>query len=175
MVFGFTDQHAMTLVSPLLFPGEQVLFRARGVEKPWFSSLLWQFGAVFWRYWLVVATNQRLVLIEHGGCFRRYAPTKNETFAWAELDRVALGWGVFNRTLRLESSGRDLARSIVVPRSWMKRNWHAAEGVCSTWQDVRYGPVLRAFPADAPPPERLAYGSLSGSRCGAHPDRSSTL
>ncbi len=59
MALRFTDSHAMSLVSPELFPGEQVLFRARGVEKPWYARLFSRLGWFSWRYWLIVATSQR--------------------------------------------------------------------------------------------------------------------
>jgi hypothetical protein len=135
--FRFTDQHAMTLVAPLLFPGEQVLFRARGVEKPWYCTVLWKLGSLFWRYWLVVATNQRLVLVQHKGLLGGYGPARSETFGWGELDLVALGWGIFNKTLHVKSSAKRIARSIIVPRFWMKGNLDAAKGAAGAWE--RFG------------------------------------
>ena len=150
MAFRFTDQHAMALVAPLLFPGEQVLFRARGVEKPWYSVVLWKLGSLFWRYWLVVATNQRLVLVQHKGLLGGYGERCSETFTWAELDRVALGWGIFNKTLRFESSAKRFARRIIVPRFWMKGNFDAAKGAAGTWEDLRSLP-----PASMPPVQQL--------------------
>ena len=137
MAFSFSEQHAMSLVGPLLYPGEQVLYRARGVEKPWYSTILFRFGALFWRYWLVVATNQRLVLIQHKGLLGGYGAKRSETFAWNELDNVALGWGIFNKTLRFQSAAKRFARSIIVPRFWMKGNFDAAQGALGAWQHNR--------------------------------------
>src|SRR5262245_13208154 len=110
MGFRFTDRHAMALVAPILFPGEQVLYRARGLEKPWYSTVFWKFGSLFWCYWLIVATNQRLVLVQHKGLFGGYGPKGSETLGWNELDQVSLGWGIFNKTLRFKSAVKRLAR-----------------------------------------------------------------
>lgn len=162
MAFRFTDQHAMSLVAPLLFPGEQVLFRARGVEKPWYSTVLWKLGGLFWRYWLVVATNQRLVLVQHKGLLGGYGAKRNETFAWNELDQVALGWGIFNKTLRFKSAAKRFARSIIVPRFWMKGNFAAAEGASGAWQQNRHSLPPASMPPhvlNAPPPQQAQYSA----------------
>jgi hypothetical protein len=137
MARRFTDQHAMSLVAPLLYPGEQVLFRARGVEKPWYSWVLYRLGGLFWRYWLVVATNQRLVFVQHGGIFSGYAAKRSEAFVWSELDRVSLGWGIFEKTLRTCSASKGLSRRIIIPRGWMKGNFDAAKGMAGAWEQNR--------------------------------------
>ena len=156
MALRFTDRHALSLVAPLLYPGEQVLFRARGVEKPWYSMVLWKLGSLFWRYWLVVATNQRLVLVQHEGLIGGYGAKRNETFAWNELDEVALGWGTFNKTLRFRSVTQRFARSISVPRFWMKGNFDAAQGVSDAWEKKHHALQPASIPpppvVDAPPP-----------------------
>jgi hypothetical protein len=162
MAFRFTDQHAMSLVAPLLFPGEQVLFRARGVEKPWYSTIFWKLGSLFWRYWLVVATNQRLVLVQHKGLLGGYGAKRNETFGWNELDQVALGWGIFNKTLRFKSAAKRFARSIIVPRWWMKGNFDAAQGAAGAWEQNRHSLPPASMPLhilNAPPSQQAQYGA----------------
>jgi hypothetical protein len=137
MALRFTDQHAMSLVAPLLYPGEQVLFRARGVEKPWYSRVFSRLGSLLWRYWLVVATNQRVIFVQHAGLLGGYAAKRNEALAWSELDEVALGWGIFNRTLRARSAEKRLSRNVIIPRGWMRGNFDAAKGTLATWQQNR--------------------------------------
>lgn len=162
MAFRFTDQHAMSLVAPLLFPGEQVLYRARGVEKPWYSTVLWKLGSLFWRYWLVVATNQRLILVQHKGLLGGYGAKRNETFSWSELDQVALGWGIFNKTLRFKSAAKRFARNIIVPRFWMKGNFDAAAGASGAWEQNRHSLAPASMPLhilNAPPPQQAQYGA----------------
>lgn len=165
MAFRFTDQDAMALVAPLLFPGEQVLFRARGVEKPWYSTIFWKLGSLFWRYWLVVATNQRLVLVQHKGLLGGYGATRNETFAWPELDQVALGWGIFNKTLRCRSAAKRFARTIVVPRFWMKGNFDAALGASSAWEQNRHALLPGAIATQASARNASQPGTYAAPAC----------
>lgn len=137
MAMRFTDQHAMSLVAPHLFPGEQVLFRARGVEKPWYSRLFSRIGAFMWRYWLVVGTNQRLVFVQHGGLFSGYSAKRSDALAWGEMDRCELGWGLFNKNLVVRSNGKNLSRTVIIPRGWMKGNFDAANGMVQQYQTAR--------------------------------------
>ena len=151
MAMRFTDQHAMSLVAPLLFPGEQVLFRARGVEKPWYSRVFSRLGSLFWRYYLVVATNQRIVYVQHAGIFGGYKAKHSEAFAWSELDSVKLGWGIFNKTLSARSTQKRLSRDVIIPRGWMRGNFDAAKGTLGAWEQNRAAlpgaPQHNALPA----------------------------
>lgn len=151
MAFRFTDQHAMSLVASHLYPGEQVLFRSRGVEKPWYSRLFSEFGSFMWKYWLVVATNQRIVFVQHKGLLGGYAAKRTETFAWSELEHVSLGWGIFSKTLRVKSPAKQLSRAVIIPRGWMKGNFDAAKGATTTWEQNRNSlpsaPAFNALPA----------------------------
>jgi hypothetical protein len=162
MAFRFTDQHAMSLVGPLLYPGEQVLFRARGVEKPWYSRIFSRIGALMWRYYLVVATNQRIVFVRHAGLLGGFGAKSNDAYAWGELDQVSLGWGIFNKTLSVRSAKKGFARNVIIPRMWMAGNFDAAKGTLDVWQQNKH--ALAAGPAHnvlgaAPAPS--AYGTPS--------------
>jgi len=160
MAMRFTDQHAMSLVAPLLFPGEQVLFRARGVEKPWYSWVFYRLGALLWRYYLVVATNQRIVYVQHAGIFGGYKAKRSEAFAWGELDQVKLGWGIFNKTLRVRSTQKRLSRDVIIPRGWMRGNFDAAKGTLGAWEQNRTSlPSATPYNALSAPP--AAYGAPS--------------
>lgn len=160
MALRFTDRHAMSLVAPLLFPGEQVLFRARGVEKPWYSRVFSRLGSLMWRYWLVVATNQRIVFVQHAGLLGGYQAKRHDAFGWSELDQVSLGWGIFNKTLSVRSAQKRLSRNVVIGRTWMRGNFDAAKGTLDAWQQNRNalpaGPAAHVLGA-APP----AYGAPS--------------
>ena len=88
--------------------------------------------------WLVVATNQRIVFVQHKGLLGGYAAKRTETFAWNELEQVSLGWGIFNKTLVVKSQAKQLSRAVVIPRGWMKGNFDAAKG--ATTQRCPPGP-----------------------------------
>ncbi len=149
MAFRFNEQHATSLVAPLLQPGEQFLHRVRGVERPWWTFLMFRFGALFWRYYLVAATNQRLLLIRHKGLLGGYGAKSVESLSWGELDKVNLGWGVFNKDLQVSASGRRFKKTVSLGRFWMKQNFTHAQGITQSWQHGRSLP-----PAPGP------YGAL---------------
>jgi hypothetical protein len=151
MALRFTDQHAMSLVAPHLFPGEQVLFRARGFEKPWYSYVFSRLGSFLWKYWLVVGTNQRLVFVQHGGLLGGYSAKRHESFAWSELDRVDIGWGFFSKNLKVGSKAKRLSRTVIVPRGWMRGNFDAAKGMNAAWQQNRHSMPPGPMPIGALP------------------------
>jgi hypothetical protein len=137
MAFRFTDQHAMKLVVPILFPGEQVLHRASGVERPWYSRLFLRLGWMFWRYYVVVATNQRVIFIQHKTAWGGYAAKKVDSFAWGEVERTTLGWGVFQKTLKVKAPARGFSKRVHVPRFGLAGNFDGARGIVGTWTSQR--------------------------------------
>ena len=137
MAFSFNEKHAMSLLTPQLAPNEQLLFRARGVEKPWYSRIFSRFGSLFWRNYLVAATDRRLLFVQHGGLFSGFAAKKVDSLGWHEIDRTQLGWGIFNKNLAVRSQARGFAKTVVLGRFWMKGNFPAAEGMVQTWNQTR--------------------------------------
>ncbi len=146
MALRFTEQHAMTLVAPHLFPGEQVMYRATGVERPWYSRLFLRLGSLFWRYYLVVATNQRILFVQHATLLGGYKEKKVDSFGWGEIDRATLGWGVFQKKLAVRAPARGFTKSVHIQRFWLKGNFDAAAGIVQTWQQSR----AQRGPAHAP-------------------------
>jgi hypothetical protein len=137
MALRFTDQHAMNLVTPNLFPGEQVLYRASGVERPWYSRLFSRLGWIFWRYYVIVATNQRVIFVQHKTIWGGYAAKKVDSFAWGEVERTSLGWGVFQKTLAVRAPARGFSKRVHVPRFGLAGNFDGARGIVGTWNARR--------------------------------------
>ena len=137
MAFSFSEKHAMSLLAPQLAPNEQLLFRARGVEKPWYSRIFSRFGSLFWRNYLVAATDRRLLFVQHGGIFSGFAAKKVDSLGWHEIDRTQLGWGIFNKNLAVRAQARGFTKTVVLGRFWMKGNFPAAEGMVQTWSQSR--------------------------------------
>jgi hypothetical protein len=137
MAFTFNEKHALSLVTPQLGPNERLLFKARGVEKPWYSRIFSRLGSLFWRNYLVAATDQRILFVQHGGLLSGYAAKKVDALAWHEIDRTQLGWGIFNKNLAVRSQARGFSKTVVLGRFWMKGNFPAAEGMVQTWQQSR--------------------------------------
>ncbi len=134
MAFSFNENHATSLLTPQLAPNERVLFRARGVEKPWYSRVFSRFGSMFWRSYLVAATDQRLLFVQHGGLLSGFKTKKVDALRWQEIDRTQLGWGIFNKNLTVRSQAKNFTKTVVFGRFWMKGNFPAAEGVVQTWK-----------------------------------------
>lgn len=145
MAFSFSEQHAMSLLMPNLGPNERILYRARGVEKPWYSRIFSRFGALFWRNYLVAATDQRMLFVEHGGLLSGFAAKKVDALGWHEIDRTQLGWGVFNKDLAVQSQARGFKKTVVLGRFVMKDNFNAAESMVQAWNQAK-----TALPATAP-------------------------
>ena len=134
MPIRFTEQHAASLALSHLAPGESVVYRARGVERPWWTRLLFVLGTFFWRDYLLVATQRRLLLLRHKGLFGGYAAKSCESTGWDELELCDLGWGVFRKTLHLATAGKRWRRTIALHRFRMKGNFPGAKGIVSMWQ-----------------------------------------
>jgi hypothetical protein len=137
MALTFNEKHAMSLIAPQLAPNERVLFRARGVEKPWYSRLFLRLGGLFWRNYLVAATDHRLIFIQYGGLLSGYSAKKANALYHHEIDRVELGWGIFNKNLRVQAGTRNFAKTVVLGRFWMKNNFAGATGMVTTWTQTR--------------------------------------
>ncbi|WP_394831533.1 hypothetical protein LVJ94_33975 [Pendulispora rubella] len=146
MAFRFTEQHALSLIRPQLFPGEHLLFRMRGVQKPWYSRILARAGSLLWRNFLVVGTNQRVLLLRHRSLLGGYALMSVEGHAYGDIDFMKLGWGLFTKSLKLRLSGQRLSRKIVLGRFWMAGNFNEAANLVKAWQEQRRALASGASP-----------------------------
>jgi hypothetical protein len=137
MPLTFNQAHITSLLAPQLAPNERILFKARGVEKPWYSRIFVRFGALFWRNYLVAATDSRILFVQHGGLLSGYAAKKVDALAWHEIDRTKLGWGIFNKDLSVKAGARGFNKTVVLGRFWMKDNFASAEGMVQQWTASR--------------------------------------
>src|SRR3954462_5531439 len=103
MALRFTEEHARSLAAHLLQPGEQILHRIRGVEKPFWTKVFFRIGAFFWRYYLVVGTNHRLLFVRHGGLLSGYSAKDIESVGLTEIQMAKLGWGIFTKNLHVSA------------------------------------------------------------------------
>lgn len=140
MAFRFDEQHAMSLVAPQLAQGERVVARARGIEKPWYSKLFSRLGSFMWRYYLVVATDRRIIFIQHATLLGGYKAKAVDSLGWHEVDKAQLGWGIFNKNLVIKSQQRQFSKTVVIGRFWLKENFPGAEQIAATWTQARQLP-----------------------------------
>lgn len=142
MALRFTESHAQSLVLPLLFPGEQILHRARGIEKPWWSWFVG--GALAWKYYFVVATNQRIIFIQHKGIFGGYGTKAVETASWQQVSDVKLGWGIFNKSLTIRAPQVGIDRTVDTNRFAFPGNFEGGQGIVQTFSSMRQLPYGQA-------------------------------
>ncbi|CAN5639290.1 hypothetical protein BH09MYX1_BH09MYX1_29960 [soil metagenome] len=137
MALTFSEQHAMSLIQAQLGPNERLVSRSRGVEKPWYSRLFSRLGSFMWKNYLVAATNQRILFIQHGGMLSGFAAKKVDALGWHEVERTDLGWGVFNKNLSVKAQNGAFTKTVVLGRFWMKDNFAGAETMVQTHQQAR--------------------------------------
>jgi hypothetical protein len=135
-----TVDRCRALAAPHLEADERILHAGHAIEPPWWSHLL-RLGGLFWRHYALVATDRRLLLVEHGATC---AETGYEAIPWSEIAEARLGRGLLARALVVEAPARRFHRRLQVPRLSLDDNWAAAEGVVATWAARRHAPSMDA-------------------------------
>ena len=75
--------------------------------------------------------------------------------AWAQVENVKLGWGVFEKVLKVKAPAAGGTRKVTLGRFWMADNFGNAEGIAQTWQSSAQALPGRAAPNQLP---QAAYG-----------------
>jgi len=134
MPLRLTEEHAMSLIQPHLNPGEQILYKGHGIEQPWWTHLI-RIGAFFWKYFIVVGTNQRLMLIQVSSLWKEKA---FESVDWRDLERCEVKWGLLMKPLVVAAPALKWKHKINMPRfSVLKGNLESALGIVDTWQKTK--------------------------------------
>jgi hypothetical protein len=102
MALFFSDLYVNTVAKGLLQPGEQVLHRVSGSHAPWWSMGIPLFSSQD----LVLATNQRLVLVRHKKGFLTGDRMESvDTLPWSQVSEVKLSGFFAKKTMRLKAQG----------------------------------------------------------------------
>lgn len=130
MLMFYSDLHVQTLAKGLFAPGEQLVSRAAGDKMPW-----WGLGLVR-RSYLVLASNQRLFVLEHRWRVFKMAPelTAIHSLAWDQIDEIRLK-GIFAKKLVIKAMQQGLRLVFNVPRGFLQpivNNINGARGVVAT-------------------------------------------
>lgn len=101
MSLYFSDLYVDTVSKGLLQPGEQVLHRVSASHAPW-----WAPGVPFFAsQYLVLATNQRLVLVRHKrGFFTGDRMESVDSLPWSAIRDVKLSGFFAKKKLRVQGS-----------------------------------------------------------------------
>src|SRR5262245_22002236 len=114
MSIKFNDLYVNTIARGLLEPGEQLAGATMGYHTPFWSKLfgLWRF---FTRKYLVLATTQRVIFVEHRhGLFYERVESV-ESIPWRAVDQAKVG-GLFGTKLLVRSSQHQKTVQVNVPR-----------------------------------------------------------
>ncbi len=111
----FTETHVQIMSKGLLEPGEQLVSRSVVVDAPWYT-----FGMfLFHKTYLVLATNQRLVMVEHRRDFfgRGLRVEKVHTVPWNQVSEMKVKGLFIKKKLRIvaQSSMKFFKGNMKIP------------------------------------------------------------
>lgn len=159
----FTDLHVQLLARGILEPGEQLLGQTATSYMPW-----WAFGFIR-RQYLVLATDRRLVLLDHRYGF--LMPTVQrlhavESIPWSNVQDVQVK-GLLKKKLRVRGASErgPISLTMKIPNTFfgllapMKDNVAGARNVAAAFPAARANPPAMPY---APPAPQLAAPGHSG-------------
>jgi hypothetical protein len=149
----YSNAYAETIARAHLDQDEQILAKAAGVHRPWYTGgFVW-----FWKFYYVVATNKRLLLCEHrrGLFYDRLEAV--HSVPWNELNQVKVAGLLLKKTLKIQWAGSKLALRLPRLLSPTPANIVNAKHVATTWNQAKQLPAPAA-PASLPAPQQPVYG-----------------
>lgn len=165
----FSDLHVEVLSRGLLNPGERLLGQTVTAYSPW-----WAFGFIR-RQYLVLATDQRLILVDHRYSFIR--PTTQrlhgvDSIAWSNVKEAKVTGLFLKKKLRIAGMGErgPIALKMVISNALfgllapMKNNMQGARTIASSALQMMQGggvPALGPAPSQyGAPPQSYAPPTL---------------
>ena len=168
----FSDLHVQLLSKGVLNPGEQLVSQTVTSYMPW-----WAFGLIQ-RQHLVLATDQRLILIDHR---RGFFPASQrlhavDSLAWSNVQECKVTGLFLKKKLKVVGNGErgPISLKMVITNTLfgrlapMKNNMQGAKAIASAAQSMKQGgmPALNAAPQHysqppvsyQPPPQQLQAG-----------------
>ena len=106
MALYFNDLYVQTVAKGLLVPGEQLLHRVSAAHSPW-----WAMGMpMFKSQYLVLATNQRLVLIRHKrGWITGDRMESVESVQWNAVQKVKVKGLFAQKSMTIQGNGGQVS------------------------------------------------------------------
>ena len=181
----FSDLHVQLLSRGILNPGEQLLGQTVTGYMPW-----WAFGMIR-RQYLVLATDQRLILVDHRFSFLQPMVQRLhqvDSMTWNNVAEAKVTGLFLKKKLKVVGNGErgPISLKMVISNTLfgllapMKNNMQGARAVATAAQSMKQGgmPALPAAPQQysqppisyQPPPQQLQAGySQPPSPYGAAP------
>ena len=140
----YTDIYVSTLARGICNPGEQVVAAAAGTHQSF-----WTFRIPFFRHdYLLLATSERLIVVDHrkGLLFDRMDAV--ESFRWVDIGSLSLG-GFFGAHLVVKDSANRTVLRMRTPRiEPIAKNGAALKKVVHAWEQRRaLGSGMQAYGA----------------------------
>jgi len=175
----FSDLQVQLLARGILQPGEQLVGQTVTQYNPW-----WAFGLVRKTY-LLLATDQRLVMLEHRVAWLHQALRLDsvDSIPWANVEEARLK-GIFAKKIRLRAQGERGPKrlTMTVPNALfgllapMRNNMAGARNVVGAFQTPRAlpqagyaAPQFGAGAYDPPPQNAPGYASTPPAANGYAP------
>ena len=164
----FSDLHVQLLSRGILNPGEQLLGQTVTFYRPW-----WAFGLIQ-RQCFVMATDQRLVIVDHRLQFFPFAQTLHgvDSIPWSQVNELRLS-GIFGKKLRVKGVGdrgpishkAKVTNTLFGLLAPMKNNMQGARGIAQAFQQQKAGAAPQYAAPSLPPasygqPPQPAYGQM---------------
>lgn len=114
----FTDTHVQIMSKALLEPNEQLVARTVIVDAPWYTFGMW----LFHKTYLVLATTQRLIMVEHAPDFfnRGMKTEKVHSIPWAQVSEMKVKGLFLKKKLRFvaQSNMRFFKGKMKIPNAF---------------------------------------------------------
>lgn len=153
MKLVISELHSQLFAQALLEPGEQLAGKVMAKEEPWYTQFL-RFD-FFMPYTLFLATDRRLILLEHKRRFfsSGYELSSVESVPWSDVEDLAAKGLFAKNKLRVRAHTRlGVKRVTLKIPMWaapLKNNGRELKNVVNTFQARRSMPPA-ALPAGAP-------------------------
>jgi len=150
MSLFYSDLHVQILARGLLEPGERLDGRVMTERNPWYGL------GLLARKYLLLATDRRLIVVEHKRAWlhRTFAIAEVESIAWRDVEQLALKGVLVKRKVRLVAQGprgrKNLVMKIPTTFAPLRDNVRAARAVAAAFDAQRaLGPA--SMPPSLPP------------------------
>lgn len=165
----FSDLHVQLISKAILNPGEQLVGQTVTSYMPW-----WAFGLVRRKH-LVLATDQRLIIVDHRFGFfpADFKLHSVDSLPWAQVQELKVK-GLFKKKLRIKGMGDrgPIALTAKIPNAFfgllapMRENMQGARNVAAAFQGAaQLPPASNGYaqlqqPSYPPQPQvNAAYGA----------------
>jgi hypothetical protein len=135
----YTDIYVQTIARGLMTGNEQLLGAAAAVKSPFIKLGPW-----FDRHYLVLSTNQRVILVEHRKGLLYARLNAVESFAWNQIEELKIKGLFAAKKLVLHAGVRKLALKLTAFLGPLPNNLNAARAIESHFEQSRSLPAAAA-------------------------------